>query len=390
VAKRRKVLVIHPVGDPQQMPTLRGICEYARQRGSWVVQSNPEVYRVRLQDLTRWSGDGIIALLRSRADVQAARASGRPVVNLSCALRETGLPRVTVDQQGMGRLAAEHLLGCGLRRFAYYGERDMWYSQERKRGFIARLAEEGRPCSVLETTTALSGRNPWYRWTDAIEAWLGTLQPPVGLLAVHDYAASVVIEACRAVRLSVPEDVAVVGVGDDWITCEFCEVPVTSIARNNREVGYRAAALLDRLMAGRRAPKSDILVPPEGVVKRRSTEMLAIDDPKVAAAVRFVNDHLSEPFGVATLSQHVSLSRRALDLHFRKSLGCTPRDYICRARIEGAKRLLVSKKRLKLPQIARACGFRSARRLGDTFRRTTGSTTTGYRQVSEEARLERL
>lgn len=240
MAKNKKILIIHPVGDPQQMPTVRGICEYARQRGSWVVQSNPEVYRLRQRDLAAWPGDGVIALLRTGADVRAACALGR--------------------------------------------------------------------------------RSPWYQWAAALETWLRTLQPPFGLMAVHDYAATVVIDACLRIGLRVPQDVAVIGVGDDWIACECCEVPLTSIARSNREVGYRAAALLDRLMAGRRAPKSGILIPPEGVVKRRSTDMMAIENPKVATAIKFVREHLSEPFGVEAVSHHTGLSRRTLDIHFRQCL----------------------------------------------------------------------
>lgn len=379
MARPKRVVVWHPVGDPQQMPILRGISDYARQR-NWILQINPEMLSLSLRDLAGWPGDGAIGLVRNRAEIAAAGALRVPVVNLAGALRSTSFPRVMVDQQAMGALAAEHLLGCGLENFAYYGEREMWYSQQRKDGFIQTLASRGKSCAVLEASTRFGRNNPWYKWLDALEKWLRDLPTPVGLLAVHDYAGAMLIETCLRIGLRVPDDVAVLGVGNDTITCEFCDVPLSSIARANREVGYRSAALLDRLMAGRRPPKSDVLLPPEGVVRRRSTEVLVIDDRYVQAAVDHIQAHAAERFCVRTLCQRLDVSQRLLDLRFRQSLGQTPRDFLARVRVERARQMLALRDGVKLQEVANACGFNNARHLRAAFKRVTGQTPKDYRR----------
>jgi LacI family transcriptional regulator len=378
-AETKRVMIVHPVGDPQQIPCLRGISDFANECRRWVLQINPEMFVPGLRDLRGWPGDGVIAFLRTKGEVAAAKELGMPVVNLAGLIRHTGLPRVMVDHRAMGRLAAEHLLGCRLRRFAYCGEREMWYSQLRKEGFLSRLAQEGFDCSVFEWVTRFGRRNPWYQWMKPTEEWLRTLQPPVGLFAVRDYAGTVLIDACLRLGLRVPEDVAVIGVDNDLVTCEFCATPLSSVARSNREVGYQAAALLDRLMAGQAWPGEDILVPPEGVVQRRSTDVVVVEDPRIAAVVHYIHEHLNEPFSLDLLCEGQSLSRRSLDLGFKKYLGCAPREYICRIRVERSKRLLAAAERPKLQQIARACGFTGERNFRTVFQRLTGMTPSAYR-----------
>ncbi len=379
----KRIMVVHPVSDPLLVPFLHGISRYAREQNSWILQINPEMHTLGLRHLEHWPGDGVIASLNTPKDAATAKFVPQPMVNLSGAVRDTGVPRVMVDQAAMGRLAAEHLLSCGLSNFGYYGEKNIWYSQLRKRGFLERLAREGHSCAVLEWSTAFDRRHPWYQWLEPLERWLRTLPLPVGLLAVHDYAGTIVIDTCIRLGLRVPEDVAVIATGNDVIACEFCEVPLSSVARNSSGVGYQAAALLDRLMAGKPPPPEDVLMPPEGVVQRRSTEVIAVNDAQIAAVVKYIHEHLDDPLTVGALGRKATISRRALDLRFQKHLGCTPGDYIARKRVDRAKRLLLSKDRPKLQHIAKACGFSSPRHFRDVFQRLTGVTPSEFRQRDE-------
>jgi LacI family transcriptional regulator len=242
------------------------------------------------------------------------------------------------------------------------------------------LAARGYTCAALEPSTRFNRRNPWYQWLEPVEKWLGKLRPPVGLLAVHDYAATVLVESCLRLGLRVPDDVAVVGIGNDTITCEFCEVPLSSVARSNRDVGYQAAALLDRLMASHRPPPADVLLPPEGVVRRRSTDLLVVGDRHVKAAVEYIQSHAGEPLCVETLCRHLAISHRLLDLRFRRCMGFPPREFLCRTRVERAKRLLAAGDSAKLQQVAKACGFSGARHLRAAFKRVTGLTPAEYRR----------
>ena len=385
MSKFKKIMVLLPVSDPLQAPILQGIADYARTK-RWALQINPEMPGFGIRHLVGWPGDGVFALLGTKAEVAVARTLAVPVVNLSGAVRDTGLPRVMVDQEAMGRLAAEHLLACGFSRFGYYGLGDMWYSQQRKSGFVARLKQDGFECSVLEPTIRFSARNPWYKWVDILDPWLKKLKPPVGLLAVHDYRAAVVVYACTRIGLRVPNDVAVVGVGNDVTTCEFAEIPLSSVSRNSQEVGRQAAALLDRLMAGQPPPPEDILVEPEGVVRRRSTDVFVgdLNDPEIAVATRFIHEHIGDPSLSTTMLGVVSISRRTLDLRFKKYLNCTPQEYIWQVRVDCSKRLLVRSDKPKLHQVAKACGFSGVRHFRTVFRRVTGMTPNEYRGSNKE------
>jgi LacI family transcriptional regulator len=207
---------------------------------------------------------------------------------------------------------------------------------------------------------------------------LKSLVLPVGVLAVHDYRARVLVDECVRLGLDVPHDVAVLGVGNDLAACEFCQPSLSSVSPAARRVGYEAAAILDRLMAGQPVPHRDLLIPPDGVVHRRSTDTMAVDDPNVNAAVHYMQDHLNEVFGIERVMKQVAVSRRRLHEQFQRLLDYTPYEYLCHLRVERAKSLLAVPGQVKLRTIAVACGFSSPARLRLVFQRVTGMTPAVY------------
>jgi LacI family transcriptional regulator len=233
---------------------------------------------------------------------------------------------------------------------------------------------------VLEAPSGFTTPKPWRFWLKPLEDWLPEMTPPVGVLAVHDPRASLLVEACDRLGLRVPDDVAVVGVDNDPLTCQFARVPLTSVSRNDHEAGFQAAALLDRLMAGEPPPDHDIQLPPDGVVLRRSTDTWAVDDADILRIVRYVNEHINQPFGVERLEKLVPFSRRSLEQRFQSCLRCTPYEYILRARVRRAEEMLGGPSPADLGATARACGFADARRFRIVFRRVTGVTPTEYRR----------
>ena len=376
-----------PLGVPHLARTVSGVTDYARQHGHWTFITSPPTLTsaqesaMSVLSLKGWPGDGVIALITTEAEARAGRQLGMPVVNMTGVLHHTGLPRVMVDQQAIGRLAAEHLLDRGLRRLAYYGFRDVWYSQQRREGFVQRIEEAGGHCSVYEEPPTLTDmRQPWHRRVTGLGRWLQTLKPPVGLMAVHDYRARTVVDECDRLHLNVPNDVAVIGVDNDQTICEFCQPPLSSVSRSGYQLGYEVAVLLDRLMAGEEPPKQDILIPPDGVIARRSSDVVGVEDPHVTAAVRFIREHAGEQFGVERLLRLVPVSRRRLEKRFKQFLGRTPHEYICHVRVERAKQLLIGSKKMRLKDVAAACGFPDAQRFRHVFRRLTGSTPREYRR----------
>jgi LacI family transcriptional regulator len=209
--------------------------------------------------------------------------------------------------------------------------------------------------------------------------WLRTLPRPVGLLAGNDLRAREVLDACQLAKLHSPEDVAVLGVNDDEIICEMANPPLSSVMHNGRRIGYEAAAMLHRLMQGKKV-LTDVVVDPLGVKSRQSTDLLAIDDPEVAAAVRFIRENACKGIRVDDVLDHVPLSRRSLEKRFRQSLGRLPHAEIRRVQIERVKELLVSSD-YKLERIAEITGFSTAQYLAGLFHRVVKMTPGAWRSA---------
>ena len=387
-AKRVKhVALAFPVAVPHLALIMQGVTDYARQHGGWTFSASPaasegfpETLAMELQSLRGWRVHGAIAVITSAAQARAARALDFPVVNLAATLRSCGLPSVMVDHEAVGRMAAEHLLECGFRRLAFYGIRSAWYGELRRRGFVARCEQAGAKCFVLETKHRRRASQPWRQELERLDRWMKSLPTSVGLLAVNDYCARLVVDECHRLGLSVPDDVAVLGVDNDLTICEFCQPQLSSVSRSGWRVGYEAAAMLDRLMSGEKPPDDNLLVAPDGVVTRRSTDVMAFDDPRMNTLVQYIRDHLDEPFGVERLLRVVAMSRRWLQQRFRRHLHCTPQDYLCKMRIERAAQLLRRNEKMKIAEVAQASGFESDQHFRQVFRRLMGITPREYRR----------
>jgi LacI family transcriptional regulator len=117
------------------------------------------------------------------------------------------------------------------------------------------------------------------------------------------------------------------------------------------------------------------------VVPRASTDVLAVDNAEVAAALRFIREHAAKPIQVHDVVEHVSVSRRSLERHFGRVVGHPIANEIRRAHVERAKHLLMTSN-LKLPQIAAGSGFTNATRLGIVFHRQVGEPPAEFRRRS--------
>ena len=237
------------------------------------------------------------------------------------------------------------------------------------------------PCEVLEVPQNVVGNRTWQARMAPLTRWLKKLRPPVGLLAIQDYRARAVVDECQRLGLNVPHDVAVMGIDNDPTVCEFCRPTLTSVSRDPWRLGYEAGRLLDSLMEGRTPSAQKIVIPPEGVVARQSTDTVAVENAHVAAAAHFIHDHLHEPFGVERVVRATTISRRQLEVHFRRVLGCSIYDYICRQRCQQAKQLLAARTRVKFRSLAKSCGFFSVEHMRLVFSRLTGLTPQQYRRM---------
>ena len=356
---------------------LRGIGDYARIHGPWIFHI-PETMPVReIPPKDEWDGDGIIAQPRQdMAFVKQLAECRLPVVSLSGPPGTGGLPAVRANQETVAELAFHHFRERGFVRFAYCGvpPEKLWPPTGE---LFRKMAESaGYTCDVYSHSYEHEARA---MRLEHMVKWLKPMVKPVALLAAHDLAAREVLDACRLAGLHVPEEIAVMGVNDDELICEMANPPLSSVMHNARRIGYEAAAMLHRLMSGKKVV-ADIVVDPIGVKTRQSTDLLAIEDPEVATAVRFIREHACEGIRVDDVLDQVALSRRALEKRFREAVGRPPHMEIRRAQLERVKELLVGSD-YKLERIAQITGFSSAQYLAGLFRRNMHMTPGAWRQA---------
>ena len=358
---------------------LKGIKQYAEAMRHWVLMpviADPRAVRA----LGKLKVDGLISWLFRSSIAALASALERPWVSVCGVVPDEQIPRVGPDDFLMGQLAAEHLLGCGIRRFAFIGHTYHAGSDRREAGFRQTIERAGYSLDHYHEHGPRLFKSTTQGWAPnrSFRRWVLTLPRQVGVATFYDFLGLQLSEACREAGLRVPEDVAIVGMGNDDLLCDFARPSLSSVAVATEQIGYQAAALLDRLMNGHAPPAQPILVPPPGVVARQSSDVLAIDDDDVAAALRLIRDASHRPIRVADLLRKIPVSRRLLERKFRKVLSRGISEEIRRVHVERAKSLLAGTD-VAMSALAVSAGFSNASHLSIVFRQATGLTPTAYR-----------
>jgi LacI family transcriptional regulator len=361
---------------------LRGIARYLRAHGPWSIYHEPRALEESVPPwLLEWQGDGIIARIQNRPIADAVVASGLPVVDVLGLVPGLSVPLVHVDDRAVAQLGAEHLLERGYRHFGFCAVEGANWSDARQAGFEANVREAGFDCSICRLPPDTRGLTNWEAQQDLLTDWVRSLTKPVGVMVCNDPRGQLVLEAARRAGAAVPEQVAVIGVDNDEPLCEISYPPLSSIRPDHDRVGYEGAALLDRMLRGEAAPEAPVYIPPAGLVTRLSTDVLAIDDPHVATAVRFIREFACDGIGIEDVVAHVPLSRSTLQRRFRKALGHTVHDEILRVRLRRVHELLVDSE-LPLESVADKAGFAHRQYLGEIFKARTGYTLAQYRARS--------
>jgi len=361
---------------------LHGISRYARLHGPWSFFLEPGAQDETPPPLRDWGIDGVITLFRTRRQARRLLAMRLPIVDLDFTIPGLVPWGVCNDEAGVARMAADHLLSRGLRHFAFVGWAavddgiSLWESQ-RQAAFVQAIEGAGFRVSPYEWPTR-AGERAWGREQKRLARWLRRLPRPTGLLASNDQRARHVLEAARLAGLQIPDDLAVLGVDNDETLCELSTPSISSVALDTDTIGYEGAAMLHALLRKRRAPRTMVLVPPLGVVARRSSDLLAMADPAVVAAVRFMDQNLGRPIRITDVLAAAQLSRKTLEVRFRRSIGRTPHEELQRRRIEKVKALL-RQTDSPLKQIARAAGFTYVEHLHLVFRTHAGMTPSQFR-----------
>lgn len=367
---------------------LCGISRYSRLHRGWTLYVSLGHMEKSVPNPTSWRGRGIIAQIRSPGMERRIRETGLPFVASSLSHSESSrrgerVAEIRSDSEAIARFAAEHFIDRGLRSFGFCGFTGCFWSASREEAFARLLNRQAFHCSIhrIWLTDWMQQRNwieLWEKAEPALQQWLNSLPKPVGILACNDSCGREILQVCTTAGLAVPDDVSVVGVDNDELICSLSKPPLSSIALGFEKAGYEAAEILAQMMS--RWPKGTrrVLVEPTQIVVRRSSDTFAHEDPVVARALRYIWDHVGDGIGVSDVVQGVNVSRRTLELRFRRGVGHSIFCEIQRCRLKCAEQFLLETD-LPVYKVAVLAGFVSFKSFLRAFHQTEGMSPQEFR-----------
>ena len=377
----RRVAVVIEASNAYARGLLTGIHRHVREHEPWTVFL-PEHGRGSppLEALAKWVGDGVIARIETKSTAKALeklrRKLGIPIIDVSAARLVGDLPYVETDDAMIATVAADHFFERDFRHFAFLGDDRFRWSDNRCRAFVQAVTAKGHDVDVFSHRRR---KTPPADDDEAVEAWLARLPKPVALLACYDIRGRQAIDACRRAGIAVPDEVAVLGVDDDEVLCGLASPPLSSVMPDAIGAGRLAAELLDQLMRGGQLKRSEWLLPPLGIITRQSTDVLAIDDPLVVAAIRQIRDHACNGIKVTDVARDLKTTRRVLENRFTKRVGHTPHEEIARVQFRRVEHLLLETE-LSLAAIAARAGFKHTEYMTVAFTKRHGMPPSRWRQ----------
>jgi LacI family transcriptional regulator len=386
---KRKVLLMMETSRKYGRSILRGISKYSRLFGPWIFYRQAPFYwdienkSASLEHLLNLDIDGIILREQQEPDLtEKVLAKGIPVVVSPYRERFPNLPNIVTDDEEIAKMAADYFLHKGFKHFAYcgFGSRYYW-SRERGDSFEANIKKAGFKTHHYEYEQPKTElQHSWEQEQDILMDWLKGLPKPIALMACNDDRSQHVLEACKIANLEVPEQVAILGLGDDDLVCDLATPPLSSIALGTEKAGFEAAAMLDKLMDGTNVGIQNIIVPTLYVATRQSTDILKINDPYVAQALQYIHKYArKESLLVSDVLKAVPVSRRSMYERFTRELGRSVHEEIKNVRVDQLTRMLLDTK-LPISQIASIMGCDDMKNLARYFKQAKGVSPLQYRK----------
>lgn len=331
---------------------------------------------LELADLIQNEIDGLLCVPATTSAVRKIKALKVPTISLAQFHPQDTLPHVREDNAAIGRLAAEYFLKRGFHNFGIINRDDVASSANREEGF--RSALTGHQSDVYTLRGRGLGQN-WDKDCSRIRQWLQQLPLPVAVMANTDHLGRIVIEMALELGLHVPNDVAVLGVGNRMLECSLTKPTLSSIPI---DLEKEMTIALDKLLTiiQTKEPFGDpILVPPLAVVSRESTEVYCFEDARINAVVEFIRQEATSGISIDQVLEKFPMSRRSLETRFKKVVGRTPYEEIQAIQVnEAVKQLRETKE--SLTDIAEACGFTDVNHMGRVFRARLGKSPSLVRQ----------
>ena len=365
-----------------------GVAKIAERHPEW------NLMLIDPQHAVERTSDGFDGWICRVVDVRMANALVRcncPVVDCLCAVPKPKFATVKTDAEQIGRLAAEHLLRHRFTNLAFCGYRRVAFSDRRRNAFATFLEKNGmrpaiyrppfHPQNRFGRDFLLGDRIELPPDANDIAQWLKRLPKPVGIFCCDDLRASHLLSACKLLDLSVPTDVAILGVDDDPIYCMFYSPRLSSIDPNAVAIGETAATTMERMLSDRKIASKppNLIVPPVGVVERASTNTYPYAPAWFADALAIIRSDATKGISASDVFRRVGRSRTLVERVFHENISTSVQKKIAETRIDEAKRLLDGTT-LPIKEVASLSGFSSLEYLSRAFSVATGLSPSAWRE----------
>ena len=363
-----------------------GIIRFARERTNWTLRivdfmNLPQI--AHNKDI-----DGFIARVMDDRAEEQLRATGKPVVDVFFERPRMGFAAADQNALLVGQMAAQHFIEHRFTNFAFCGYNGRSYSDRRRDAFIQCLEQNHFGCAIYRTppsalkdfnnSVVLQERFGFASDHRALATWISKLPKPVGVFCSHDMRAYHLAEACRSLRLQIPDEVAILGADDDELVCNFSDPPLSSIDQNAYGIGYAAAETLQSMLQNPGIVPPPVLIAPVHLIERESTRIYPVNPPWLSDALIFIRRNISGNLTASDVYAAVGKSHTLVDSAFRKTFGTSVQKTIIRTRLEEAKRLIRDTS-LTLTEIAAKTGFSTVQYFCSSFSKACGSSPSAYR-----------
>jgi len=377
-----KILLLIDYSSNFSRRLLEGLIKYSKENGPWMFYRLPEYYKTLygkegiLQWVKEWNADAIIAQWGNEG-INLLKNLDIPVILQNYEKRSDYFSNLTGDYKATGKMAAKFFAQKGFHNFAFYGNKGVVWSLERAEGYRREVERTGGDYYYFETEN-LSGEQ-WSRSHIHLDDWLLSLPKPIALFACDDYFALQVSEICKINNIKIPDEISLLGVDNDELICNLSDPPISSIVLELEKGGYETGRLIDKLVKKEKVGQFNIVINPVRVEVRLSTEKYDVSSKYILEVVKYIEENFKLDISIDELSHLVPLSRRNLEVKFKKDLGTSIYQFILNCRVEHLAYLLLTTDR-SLFDLAYEVGFKDCKNVSRVFKKFKSNSPNEYRQ----------
>ena len=333
---------------------LKGIIKYSQEHESWTVHKLPLSLRDSgnmdnvLDFAMKWKADAIIGQFQSSDDISVFWRNGIITFALDYRKTDPSVCCINGDYLASGRLCADYFIKKRVNNFAYFGLGGTFWSEERREGFMDEVRRQA-PGATMSLYELNDPGTAWRYDPSEIAVWVISLPKPVAIMACDDTRAFYLVDSLNQVSdagFRIPEDVMIMGVGNDESICELSSPQLSSLELNIEEAGYNTAGLIDELIplpAEERAGRMrNIVVKSSYIMTRRSTDSMVQSNQYVSKILRYIHNNITEHISVEDMVALVPMSRRLLESTFRREMDTSIYQYVINVRVEKMKDLMIN------------------------------------------------